>query len=89
MQDMQNLHFTFCCTAHIFRSSKKRERAPELFRLEHRKETIMFEVLKTRISAWKRYSRTVSELNALSNRELSDLGLARADIPRVAREATR
>lgn len=49
----------------------------------------MFEVLKSRISAWKRYSRTVSELNALSNRELSDLGLARADIPRVAREATR
>lgn len=49
----------------------------------------MFEVLKTRISAWKRYNRTVSELNALSNRELSDLGIARADITRVAREAAR
>lgn len=49
----------------------------------------MFETLKTRINAWKRYSRTVSELEALSNRELADLGLGRADIYRVAREAAR
>jgi uncharacterized protein YjiS (DUF1127 family) len=49
----------------------------------------MFEVLKTRISAWKRYSRTVAELNALSNRELADLGILRADIQRVAREAAK
>jgi uncharacterized protein YjiS (DUF1127 family) len=49
----------------------------------------MFEVLKTRITAWKRYNRTVSELNALTNRELSDLGIARTDIQRVAREAAR
>ncbi len=49
----------------------------------------MFEVLKTRITAWKRYNRTVSELNALTNRELSDLGIARSDIQRVAREAAR
>jgi uncharacterized protein YjiS (DUF1127 family) len=49
----------------------------------------MFEALKTRISTWKRYSRTVSELRALSNRELNDLGILRADIERVAREAVR
>jgi uncharacterized protein YjiS (DUF1127 family) len=49
----------------------------------------MFEVLKTRISNWKRYNRTVSELSALSNRDLSDLGISRTDIPRLAREATR
>ena len=49
----------------------------------------MFEVLKTRITAWKRYNRTVSELNALTNRELSDLGIARSDIQRVARQAAR
>ena len=47
----------------------------------------MFETLKTRITAWKRYSRTVSELEALSNRELADLGIARANIVDVAREA--
>jgi uncharacterized protein YjiS (DUF1127 family) len=49
----------------------------------------MFEVLKTRISAWRRYNRTVSELNALTNRELADLGMMRSDIQRVARQAVR
>jgi uncharacterized protein YjiS (DUF1127 family) len=49
----------------------------------------MFETLKTRITAWKRYSRTVTELEALSNRELADLGIMRTDIGRIAREAAR
>ena len=49
----------------------------------------MFEVLKTRITTWKRYNRTVTELQALTTRELADLGIARADIHRVAREAAR
>jgi uncharacterized protein YjiS (DUF1127 family) len=49
----------------------------------------MFETLKTRLATWKRYNRTVSELNALSGRELDDLGFNRADIIRIAREASR
>lgn len=49
----------------------------------------MFETLKTRYKTWKRFNRTVSELEALSNRELADLGIVRADIGRVAREAAR
>jgi uncharacterized protein YjiS (DUF1127 family) len=49
----------------------------------------MFEQLKTRYTAWKRYNRTVAELQALSGRELEDLGFNRADIPEVARKATR
>ena len=49
----------------------------------------MFEVLKSRYAVWKRYSRTVSELESLSSRELSDLGISRVDIPRLAREAAR
>ncbi len=36
---------------------------------------------------WRRYRETVSELNRLSNRELSDLGFARGDIREVARKA--
>jgi uncharacterized protein YjiS (DUF1127 family) len=36
---------------------------------------------------WRRYRDTVSELNRLSNRELSDLGFARGDIRDVARKA--
>jgi len=49
----------------------------------------MFEVLKTRYSTWKRYTRTIQELESLSGRELADLGIARADIPRLARESVR
>ena len=47
----------------------------------------MFNTLKTRYSRWQRYSRTVAELEGLSNRDLADLGIARSDIPRLAREA--
>jgi uncharacterized protein YjiS (DUF1127 family) len=49
----------------------------------------MFDFVKTKYSRWQRYSRTVSELNCLSGRELADLGIARIDINRLAREATR
>ncbi|CUX80619.1 MAG: protein with domain of unknown function DUF1127 [Roseibaca calidilacus] len=33
------------------------------------------------------YARTVQELQALSNRELADLGIHRSEIPRIAAEA--
>ncbi len=36
---------------------------------------------------WRRYRETVNELSRLSNRELTDLGINRADIPFVARRA--
>jgi len=49
----------------------------------------MFEVMKSRYATWKRYSRTVSELESLTNRELADLGIARPDIRKLAREAAR
>ncbi len=33
------------------------------------------------------YRRTVEELQALSDRDLADLGMHRSDIPRIARQA--
>ena len=36
---------------------------------------------------WRRYRQTVNELTRLSNRELSDLGIARSDIPYLARKS--
>lgn len=33
---------------------------------------------------WRRYRQTVNELSRLSNRELADLGITRADIAAVA-----
>lgn len=38
-------------------------------------------------SNWRKYRQTVAELDRLSNRELSDLGVNRADIRSVARSA--
>ena len=38
---------------------------------------------------WRKVRETSNELNSLSNRELADLGLSRADIPFVARRAVR
>jgi uncharacterized protein YjiS (DUF1127 family) len=49
----------------------------------------MFESLKSRYAKWQRFSRTVAELEALSNRDLADLGISRSDIYRLAREAAR
>ncbi|WP_102958266.1 DUF1127 domain-containing protein [Mangrovicella endophytica] len=38
-------------------------------------------------SSWRRYRETCNELNRLSQRELSDLGIQRNEIPSVARKA--
>jgi uncharacterized protein YjiS (DUF1127 family) len=38
------------------------------------------------IQHWKRYGRVVQELSRLSDRELADIGIARCDIDRIARE---
>ncbi|MET0600257.1 MAG: DUF1127 domain-containing protein [Mesorhizobium sp.] len=36
---------------------------------------------------WRRYRETVKQLASLSSRELDDLGIARSEIHRVARQA--
>jgi len=36
---------------------------------------------------WRRYRETVNELSRLSNRELNDLGISRAEIVTVAQRA--
>ena len=38
---------------------------------------------------WAAYQQTVRELTALDNRQLSDLGISRTDIQRVARDHAR
>jgi uncharacterized protein YjiS (DUF1127 family) len=42
-----------------------------------------------KLNAWRRYRTSVRELSRLSDRELSDLGIGRADIEFVARKAVR
>lgn len=40
-----------------------------------------------KFSDWRKYRETVSELGRMTDRELGDLGIGRADIRRVARTA--
>lgn len=42
--------------------------------------------IRKALRRWAAYRQTVRELNALGNRELSDLGINRADIQRIARD---
>jgi uncharacterized protein YjiS (DUF1127 family) len=37
--------------------------------------------------SWRRYTETLRELNRLNSRELSDIGINRSDIERIARSA--
>jgi len=39
------------------------------------------------LTSWRKYRRTVAELGRMTPRELSDLGIERNDIRRVARAA--
>lgn len=45
--------------------------------------------IRTTIKKWAAYQQTVRELTALDSRQLSDLGINRADIQRVARDHAR
>jgi uncharacterized protein YjiS (DUF1127 family) len=40
-----------------------------------------------KLTNWRKYRETVTELGRMSDRELNDLGIGRADIRRVARTA--
>ncbi|WP_081104412.1 DUF1127 domain-containing protein [Brucella anthropi] len=43
--------------------------------------------LRTHFHRWMQYRENIRELSCCTDRELSDLGLSRTDIHRVAREA--
>jgi uncharacterized protein YjiS (DUF1127 family) len=47
----------------------------------------MFLAIVHFIQSWKSYNATLRELSQLSDRELTDAGLCRSDIPRVAWES--
>lgn len=49
----------------------------------------MLDTLTRKYQNWKTYRRTVTELSRLSNNELRDLGIGRADIETVARGGAR
>jgi uncharacterized protein YjiS (DUF1127 family) len=40
------------------------------------------------LRSWRRFNNNLRELNSMGDRELSDIGISRSDIPRVAWEAS-
>ena len=45
--------------------------------------------IRQTLKKWAAYQQTVRELAALDNRQLTDLGLTRTDIQRIARDHAR
>ena len=50
---------------------------------------MLMSLVLRKIQSWLTYRETVRELESLSERELSDLGIGRADIRDIARQAAR
>jgi uncharacterized protein YjiS (DUF1127 family) len=50
---------------------------------------MLMSLILTKVQAWVTYRDTVRELQCLSDKELSDLGISRSDIKNVARRAIR
>jgi uncharacterized protein YjiS (DUF1127 family) len=50
---------------------------------------MLMSLVLRKVQRWLTYRETVRELESLSERELSDLGIGRADIRDIARQATR
>jgi len=53
------------------------------------KDYQMFTNLVRLLQSWKRYNKSLNELNRLGDRELADIGISRSDIQRVAWGAAR
>ena len=47
----------------------------------------MMKSIATKIASWRRYRESVRELSRLSDRELADLGIGRADIDAIVRQS--
>tara|TARA_R110002050_G_scaffold156852_1_gene284734 strand:+ start:61506 stop:61724 length:219 start_codon:yes stop_codon:yes gene_type:complete len=69
--------------APIFKTSERHGGDPENSRTkEDRKMKLIHSY-----ASWRKYRETCVELNRLSERELSDIGMSRGDIPFAARRA--
>jgi uncharacterized protein YjiS (DUF1127 family) len=56
----------------------------------HRSNLLMLmSFVLTKVQAWLTYRETVRELDYLSDKELSDLGISRSDIKEIARQAAK
>jgi uncharacterized protein YjiS (DUF1127 family) len=56
-------------------------------KLEFEEADTMTNRLVNTYRAWRKYRETYNELMRLSTRDLADLGIARAEIPEIARKS--
>jgi uncharacterized protein YjiS (DUF1127 family) len=49
---------------------------------------MLLSIVMNKLRIWRAYRETVYQLESLADRELSDLGIGRRDIKRLARDAT-
>lgn len=82
--DLQTLQFISTAAGITFRPARAGPTRPTHRRLESK----MLTTLKARFSSWLAYRRTCRELDALDSRELDDMGIARWQIPEIARRST-
>ena len=47
----------------------------------------MMKTIAFKIASWRRYRESVRELSRLTDRELNDLGIGRADIDSIVRQS--
>jgi uncharacterized protein YjiS (DUF1127 family) len=84
------MRFTHCCGATLLVFRRQNIPILRLIRftgpgpVRERKRIIMIAALVRFLTEWKRYNRSLSELNRLGDRELADIGISRSDIPRIA-----
>jgi uncharacterized protein YjiS (DUF1127 family) len=84
------MRFTHCCGATLLLFIRQNIPILQLIRFtgsgpdRKRKRIVMIAALVRFLTEWKRYNRSLSELNRLGDRELADIGISRSDIPRVA-----
>jgi uncharacterized protein YjiS (DUF1127 family) len=55
---------------------------------EFRRQTMTnLKTITEKLAAWRRYREAVRELNQMSDRELSDIGIRRGDIETIVRQS--
>jgi uncharacterized protein YjiS (DUF1127 family) len=70
---------------HVYIALHQRGVPPRPARVKIMTEAIKF--ISTKLGAWRRYRASLRELYCLTDRELSDLGIARWEIDDVARRS--
>jgi uncharacterized protein YjiS (DUF1127 family) len=55
---------------------------------QHTRSAMLLSSIIRALRSWRRFNNNLRELNSMGDRELSDIGISRSDIPRIAWEAS-